>query len=107
MLERVRGRNASRRATMTTNAATSRAGIVRGLPYLGALVALAAIGCGADAGSDPTAEQTDDLHGHHHHWGPKLCRTADGSECEHDQLCLPLLSRACPGPKHIGICVPR
>jgi hypothetical protein len=22
-------------------------------------------------------------------------------------LCLPLLSRACPGPKHIGICVPR
>jgi hypothetical protein len=91
---------------MTTYAATGKASIVRGLPYLGALVALAAIGCGADAGSDPTGEQTDDLR-HGHHWGPKLCRAADGSECDHDQLCLPLLSRACPGPKHVGICAPK
>jgi hypothetical protein len=73
---------------------------------LGALVALAAIGCGADAASDPTAEQTDDLR-HGHHWGPKLCRSADGSECDHDEVCLPLLSRACPGPKHVGICAPK
>jgi hypothetical protein len=40
-------------------------------------------------------------------WGPKLCRSSDGSECSSDQLCLPLLSRACPGPKHVGICVPK
>jgi hypothetical protein len=93
---------------MTTNAAKSKAGIVRGLPYLGALVALFAVGCGAEASTDPLAEQTDDLRrGHGHHWGPKLCRSADGSECGADQLCLPLLSRSCPGPKHIGICAPK
>ena len=91
---------------MTTNAARGKAGIVRGLPYFGALFALVAVGCGAEASTDPSAEQTDDLR-HGHHWGPKLCRTADGSECGSDQLCLPLLSRACPGPKHIGICAPK
>lgn len=95
---------------MTTIAARGKAGIVRGLPYVGALFALVAIGCGADASTDPSAEQTDDLRwgrGHGHHWGPKLCRSAEGSECRDDQLCLPLLSRACPGPRHVGICVPK
>src|ERR1041385_7472101 len=90
------------------NAAKSRADIVWGLPFFGALVALAAVGCGADASSDPSTDQTqtEELR-HGHHFGPKLCRTADGSECDHDELCLPLLSRACPGPKHICLCVPK
>lgn len=92
---------------MTTNAARDRARIVAGLPFFGALVALAAVGCGADASSDPsTATQAEELR-HGHHFGPKLCRTADGSECDGDELCLPLLSRACPGPQHVGICVPK
>ena len=89
------------------NAAKSRADIVWGLPFFGALVALAAVGCGADASSDPSTDQTQTEELRHHHFGPKLCRTADGSECDHDELCLPLLSRACPGPKHIGLCVPK
>src|SRR5690349_5563286 len=108
MLERLRARRSKGEATMT-NAARDRARIVPGLPFMGALAALVAIGCGAQASSDPSTDtQADELrHGHGHHMGPKLCRTADGSECDGDDLCLPLLPRACPGPKHVGICVPK
>jgi len=81
---------------------------VRGLPFLVALLALAAVGCGADASSDPSTDQSQaEALRHGHHFGPKLCRSAAGSECDQDELCLPLLSRACPGTKHIGICAPK
>lgn len=73
----------------------------RVLPGLGLLLALA--GCSSAPGPGTGAEGTvqDELS-----W-PSFCGGHSGHECSSDHVCMTLLSRACPGPEHAGLCVAR
>ncbi len=101
-----------------------RANLVRGLPVAVMVLLGGATGCGVDAPSSQDPTTTDDSvaevqqetwmrHGHdddgdgHQCWLPRLCGGRQHLTCSHGDLCLPILAKGCPGPGHVGLCVPR
>src|SRR5205814_707484 len=67
-----------------------------------------AIGCSAEAPPSPASEAvastTQDAHAH---WGHHFCGGTTGHECSADEVCVSFLSRSCPGPNAVGLCLPR
>ncbi|HEX4476877.1 MAG TPA: Kazal-type serine protease inhibitor domain-containing protein [Polyangiaceae bacterium] len=87
----------------------SRVTIAGGLSLLGVLLTGAISGCGSGAPADPaestapssTGQSQQDL------WFfPHLCG-GFGLECQDHDVCIPFMSKGCPGPKKIGFCFPR
>lgn len=96
-----------------------RANKMAGLPVLGGLLWIVATGC---SGAAPEEAPLDDeaeaewgqlgsefRHGKKHgSFGfPFLCGGRAEVECRADSVCLPFVPRGCPGPRRIGMCVPK
>src|SRR5512140_2542658 len=87
-------------ATMTRIA--SHVSGLRGLSGLGALLVLALAGGSSEDPSTGAAGEVQEALS----W-PTVCAGHGGHECASDHLCVSLLSAACPGPTHAGLCVHR
>ncbi len=87
-----------------TSRIAPRALVVGGLP-IGLFLALgAAAGCSGASPSDPgesVGPVTQDLR------FPKWCGGFSDKKCNEHEVCLPFVARGCPGPRRIGLCVPR
>src|SRR5207248_21305 len=79
-----------------------RAGIVGGLPAAALLLVGGMAGCSAEP-NDPAAVDSvsQDLR------FPRWCGGFTDRECHDHEVCLPFVARGCPGPRRIGLCVPR
>jgi hypothetical protein len=79
------------------------------IPLAGLLVSSLLTGCALDSTGSNTSE-TDTTVGQSSdqlHLFSQLCGGFANATCNAGQVCAPLLARGCPGPRRVGVCLPR